>query len=262
MRLDLLLLNRGLVKSRTEAKELILQGGAVVNGAPAAKPSLNVSKSAEIKLIKSREFVSRGGIKLDGALKRFSIGVKGLVCADFGASTGGFCDCLLKHGASKIYAIDSGTGQLAGELSGNPKIINLEKTNVKDVTRETLGEQVSFISADLSFISVTYAIKPIKSVLAQGGCGVILIKPQFEAGRASLNKNGIVTDKKVHISALTYVTDAFITAGFCLVGLMPSPIHGGDGNIEYLLYFKRVTGDSSIDIKGAVDEAFLKRNNK
>lgn len=257
MRLDITLFEKGLAKSRTAAKEMISSGGVYVDGKEITKASFAVDDNAqiEVKCAVSR-FVGRGGYKLLGAIECFKTDVSGFVCADLGASTGGFCDCLLQHGAKKVYAIDVGENQLDQKLRNDNRLVNIEKTNIRSIEENTLPEKTDFVTADLSFISITFAVEPIKKILKPDGCGVLLIKPQFEAGKQGVGKNGLVKDKKIHEKVLEKVTLAFANSGFSILGLEPSPIRGGDGNTEYLLYIKNSGAEFNADIKNTVKKAF------
>ena len=231
-----------------------------VNGVMATKPSLEVSESDTITYCgEAEKYVGRGGLKLDGAIERFNIDLGGLVCADLGASTGGFTDCMLAHGAKLVYAIDVGHDQLDRKLVDDPRVVNIEGVNVKDVTRDTVDNStIDFVCADLSFISVRYAVYAAQRLLDNGEKAVLLIKPQFEAGKENISKGGIVKNKKVHIDVLQGVFSMVMQSGFSILGLTPSPIKGGDGNVEYLIYVEKSDAPASlpIDFKKTVEEGF------
>ena len=257
MRLDAFLAEKGLVKSRTRAAEMIKNGLVTVNGKTAAKPSLEVDEGDEIS-VKDEEntFVGRGGLKLEGALKEFSLDVGGKICADIGASTGGFTDCLLSHGAKHVYAVDAGHGQLDEKLISDSRVTNLEGINARYMTDDTLPEKCTVAVMDLSFISQTLVLPALTKIITPDADVVTLIKPQFECGRAALSKNGIVKDKKQHIMAIRSVTSAAVSCGLMPQKIALSPIKGGDGNREFLLYAKYgghslVTED---DIRRVTDE--------
>lgn len=209
-----------------------------VNGESVKKCSFDVAENDEVEIRgEVMPFVSRGGLKLLGAIEAFGLDVKDLVCVDIGASTGGFTDCLLKHGAKKVYAIDCGSGQLHPTLASDGRVRNIEKFNARELTSDILGEKCDIAVMDVSFISQALLYGAVRSVLKDKGALISLIKPQFECGRAALGRGGIVKDKKVHISVIRSVTAAANSAGLSLTGLAPSPIDGGDGNKEYLAMF-------------------------
>ncbi len=235
MRLDVYLTEQGLAKSRNKAAEIIEGGFVTVNGKTVTKSSASVTDGDEVLLLgKPYDYVSRGGLKLEGALTRFGIDVTGTVALDIGASTGGFTDCLLKRGAAKVYAVDSGKEQLDSTLRADPRVVSMEGFNARELSHETIGERCGIIVSDLSFISQTYIIPTLSDVSAEECVFVSLIKPQFECGREALNKNGIVKDRKFHIHAIKRVLSSAEEHGFIPTDLMKSTITGGDGNVEYL----------------------------
>lgn len=256
-RLDIFLAANNYSKSRTDAKKMIESGGVFINGKEVRKASYLIDSADKLDIkSEKREFVSRGGYKLKAALDTFGLSLEGTVCADLGASTGGFTDCMLQRGAKKIYAVDVGHNQLDKSLADDPRIVNIEKVNVRDITAETFKEKMDFVSADLSFISLGFALLPIKSILKSGGQAVTLVKPQFEAGRSELNKSGIVKSKKAHTAVLNKIISMSKESGLSVKGLCFSPIKGGNGNIEYLLHLS-LSGESKlIDINGVVFGAF------
>lgn len=234
-RLDVLLVEQGLFESRENAKRHIMEGIILVNDVPVDKPGTKVPSDARLRIKgKVMPYVGRGGYKLEKAINYFHLKMENAIMADIGASTGGFTDCALQHGAKKVYAIDVGTNQLDWKLRINPQVINLEKTNIKDVTMELLGERVNFISVDISFISVLKIIPAVNDILEESGQLVILIKPQFEAGRENVGKGGIITDKAIHSEVVFDTLQEFENQGFFVNGLTFSPIKGGSGNIEFL----------------------------
>lgn len=234
-RLDVLLVEQGLFESRENAKRHIMEGIILVNDVPVDKPGTKVPSDARLRIKgKVMPYVGRGGYKLEKAINFFHLKMENAIMADIGASTGGFTDCALQHGAKKVYAIDVGTNQLDWKLRINPQVINLEKTNIKDVTMELLGERVNFISVDISFISVLKIIPAVNDILEESGQLVILIKPQFEAGREKVGKGGIITDKAIHSEVVFDTLQEFENQGFFVNGLTFSPIKGGSGNIEFL----------------------------
>lgn len=237
MRIDSFLFEKGLAKSRSFAKTLIEDGFVTVNGKVIKKPSLDVSDTDSVVVTgEPYIYVSRGGVKLEGALERFGINVNGAVCIDIGASTGGFTDCLLKRGAAKVYAVDSGSGQLHSSIAGNEKVINIENYNARNLTYDDIGELCDVAVTDVSFISQTLIIPAAVKVLKDNGIFVGLIKPQFECGRSGLGKGGIVKSKKVLFESIKTVTECAAQNGLGVLGLVRSPISGGDGNTEFLMY--------------------------
>lgn len=238
-RLDVLLVEQGFFESRENAKRHIMAGIILVNDFPVDKPGTKIPRDARLR-IKGHvmPYVGRGGYKLEKALKVFPITVKGAVMADIGASTGGFTDCALQNGAKKVYAIDVGYNQLDWKLRQDPRVINLEKTNIKNVTEETLGEQVDLIATDISFISVLKIMPAARLILKPDGNMVILIKPQFEAGREKVGKGGIVRDPAVHEEVIRDVVDKAFQEGFTTKEMTWSPIKGGSGNIEFLAFLQ------------------------
>lgn len=236
MRLDAYLAANNQARSRTHAAALIKDGCVTVNGKPAAKPAMEVSETDEVTVIQPEvAYVSRGGLKLHGALEALKLDVAGLVCADIGASTGGFTDCLLSRGASHVTAVDSGSGQLAEILRSDTRVTNLENCNARYMTAETVGGRKDLVVSDVSFISQTLLIPAISAILKPDGSYICLVKPQFECGREALNKNGIVRDKKFHLAALRKVTGALTENGFAPKAVLRSSIQGGDGNTEFLI---------------------------
>lgn len=237
-RLDHELVSRGLVSSRERAKEYIRSGKVTVNGAALTKPSVIVESGDELKVLgDTLRYVGRGGLKLEGAISAFGIDLWGKICLDIGASTGGFTDCMLQNGAKKVYAADVGHGQLAEILKNDPRVVNMEGVNVKTLTPEFFSEAIDFISADLSFISVRFAADASALILGENKEAVMLIKPQFEAGQKHIAKGGIVKDKGAHIEVLKGLCEHFTALNFEIKNISPSPIKGGDGNIEYLANF-------------------------
>lgn len=236
-RLDVLLTNLGLAESREKAKRLIMEGIVYVNGQKEDKPgqSFDIYSPIEVRG-KTLKYVSRGGLKLEKAMEIWPIELTEKVCMDIGASTGGFTDCMLQCGASKVYAVDVGHGQLAWKLRNDPRVVNLEKTNVRYLTEAEIPEPVSFASIDVSFISLCLVLPPVKALLSPGAELVALIKPQFEAGREKVGKKGVVRERSTHLECCRKVMDFAESLGFTALGLDFSPIKGPEGNIEYLLY--------------------------
>ena len=240
MRLDAFLFERGLCASRTEAKNFILNGAASVNGKVIKKPSYEVCGDEEIILDRSsKKYVSRGGLKLEGAIEHFDICVKGVRAIDIGASSGGFTDCLLQRGASHVIAVDSGTMQLSSVLRDDVRVTVLENFNARYMAPLDFEYVPDFAVMDVSFISSTLIIPAIANILSADGRFVCLIKPQFEVGRSGLGKGGIVKSSALRREAVDKVVGSAEAVGFETVGVMESPIVGGDGNVEFLAYFRR-----------------------
>ena len=238
-RLDRWMVAHGLVESREKAQALIMAGDVRVNGQKAAKAGQTIADDASVEVIEKLRYVSRGGLKLEAALQHFSINVTGAVCADFGSSTGGFTDCLLQAGAARVHAIDVGAGQLDWRLRNDPRVIVHESVNARYLDPAILGEPVDIAVCDVSFISATLIIPVIANVLDPvSGRMVILIKPQFEAGKGRVGKGGIVRDPKVHEEACLKVRSAVESLGY-RTSITPSPITGAEGNAEFLLYGQR-----------------------
>ena len=240
MRLDVYISENGLARSRTEAKTLISVGAVTVDGEVVKKPATDILGNECVKVeIDENRFVSRGGLKLDGALSYFNIDVTGLSCIDVGASSGGFTDCLLRRGARRVLAVDSGQGQLADCLLSDPRVTSYEKFNAKLMTPEMLPFTPELAVMDVSFISAKLIIPAVYACLSDNAGYVLLIKPQFEVGRAGLGKGGIVKDKRLRDNAVDDVVKFAENIGFHTLGLIESSIKGGDGNTEYLAYFRK-----------------------
>ena len=238
MRLDLFLAENSLVDSRTDAKNFIISGAVSVNGRTVKKPSLDVDGSEDIRIDKSgKKYVSRGGLKLEAALDAFNVDPTGAMALDVGASSGGFTDCLLKKGASHVIAVDSGSGQIVDSLRNNGKVTVIENFNARYMSNEDLEYTPDLVVMDVSFISAKYIIPSVSTVIAPLGRFICLIKPQFEVGRGGLNKKGIVKNDNLRRSAVDDVVLFAEPCGFDLLGLIQSPVIGGDGNLEYLAYF-------------------------
>ncbi len=247
-RLDAVLIERGLFSGRDRAKAIIMSGIVYLNGQKADKPGTQVSDSDLIEVRgDTMPYVSRGGLKLEKAITSFGIELDGAVCCDFGASTGGFTDCMLKNAAARVYAIDVGYGQLAWELRNDPRVINMERTNVRYLTKEEISEDIDFISMDLSFISLTLVLKTACMLLKDGCKALCLVKPQFEAGRENVGKKGVVKDPLIHVQVIEKVVDFCPSIGLSPVGLDFSPVKGPQGNIEYLLLVQKGKTESSMN---------------
>lgn len=238
MRLDKALIERGLVISRALAHGLILAGHVRKNGQVVTKPSLHVEENDLLETSHTPRYVSRGGFKLEAALKQFSLAVNGKICLDIGASTGGFTDCLLQNGAPRVYTFDCGSNQLVPSLKNDERVIWRENFNARYLTKDDIGAEIQLAVIDVSFISLTLILPAVARVMERGDV-IALIKPQFEVGRENLGKGGIVRDKKLHQSAITKIKNAALECGFQWRGVVQSPIEGGDGNIEFLCWMNR-----------------------
>ena len=243
MRLDVYLFSSGMAPSRRRAAELILRGAVTVKGKTVLKPSAETDGEDVLLLFDDLPYVGRGGLKLRGALDAFRVDPAGLVCLDLGASTGGFTDCLLQRGARKVYALDVGHGQLHEKLKNDARVISLEGFNARDLCETSLPEKVDLAVSDLSFISQRLIYAPLRAVLKEGRPFISLVKPQFEAGRAALNKKGVVTDPAEHLRVLCELRDAAFAEGFVLTDVCRSPIDGADGNREYTALFYLDAGE-------------------
>ena len=258
-RLDVLLVEKGLAPSREKAKAIIMAGIVYVDGNKEDKAGTTFPVNAVIEIKgKALPYVSRGGLKLEKAMQKFPITLSGKVCMDVGSSTGGFTDCMLQNGATKVYAIDVGHGQLAWKLRNDERVVCMEKTNIRYVVPEDIDELAAFSSIDVSFISLTKVLLPVKNLLTEDGQVVCLIKPQFEAGREKVGKKGVVRDRAVHEEVIRMVMDYASSIDFYPLALDFSPVKGPEGNIEYLLFLSKNKQDqeivdaSSIDIKAVV----------
>ena len=257
MRLDLLLVERGLEESRQRAQAVIMSGVVYVDGRKADKPGMAVPAAAAVEVRGDKlPYVSRGGLKLEKAMAAFPVHLEGAVCADIGASTGGFTDCMLQNGAAKVYAVDVGRGQLAWKLRSDPRVVCLERTNARYLTTEQIPDPLEFFSVDVSFISLGLILPPLRPLMTTGGQGVCLIKPQFEAGKEKVGKKGVVRDKKVHLEVLEHFFDHAEAAGFTVLGITWSPIRGPEGNIEYLGWLSAGEGEAwRGDLNAIVEES-------
>lgn len=239
-RLDVLLVKRALAPSREKAKAVIMEGSVYVNGQKEDKAGSMFEENVQVEVRgKTLKYVSRGGLKLEKAVKQFGLSFADKICMDIGASTGGFTDCMLQNGAKKVYAVDVGYGQFAWTLRNDPRVVCMEKTNIRYVTPKDIDDVLDFASVDVSFISLTKVLEPAKELLAENGEMVCLIKPQFEAGREKVGKKGVVRDKNVHLQVIERVTDFARQAGFHILDLEFSPVKGPEGNIEYLMYIRK-----------------------
>lgn len=239
-RLDAAVFEQGFCDSREKAKTLIMAGVVYVNNQKADKPGMQIKDDDSIEVRSNPlKYVSRGGLKLEKAMSSFDIKLDGLVCADIGASTGGFTDCMLQNGAKKVYSIDVGYGQLAWKLRTDPRVVNMERTNFRYVTKEQLPDELSFASVDVSFISLSLIVPVMRTLMRNDAYAVCLIKPQFEAGRDKIGKKGVVRDKSVHIEVVDNIIGMMLNNGFSVSGLDYSPVKGPEGNIEYLILVQK-----------------------
>ena len=246
-RLDVMMLEQGLAESREKAKALIMAGICLVDGERMDKAGTMIKDTAKITLKnKPKAYVSRGGLKLEKAIKEYEIDLQGLTCIDIGASTGGFTDCMLQNKASKVYAVDVGYGQLAWSLRTDERVVNLERTNIRYLTREQIPELCDFATIDVSFISLTLVLPILWEYLKPDGRSVILVKPQFEAGREKVGKKGVVRDPEVHLEVVDKILYFLANNKFKTMAINFSPIKGPEGNIEYLFYIKKSDEPSDI----------------
>ena len=260
IRLDNLILKKGITESREKAKALIMAGQIYIDNQKCDKAGQMVDPDkVNVELRgETLKYVSRGGLKLEKAMMQFPITLSDKVCMDIGASTGGFTDCMLQNGAKKVFAVDVGYGQFAWKLRQDPRVVNMERTNIRYVEREHIGEDIDFASIDVSFISLKLVLPVAKKLLASNGEIVALIKPQFEAGREQVGKKGVVKDSGVHFSVVRNIVDFACENGFSVEGLEFSPIKGPEGNIEYLMYIKN-NGEEK-EIEDSVIEELIARS--
>ena len=255
-RLDVLLVQKGLAPSREKAKTMIMEGNVFVDHQREDKAGTFFDPSVNIEIHgNTLRYVSRGGLKLEKAMAQFGIVLDDKVCMDIGASTGGFTDCMLQNGASKVYAVDVGYGQFAWKLRQDPRVVCMEKTNIRYVTPEDIADALDFASVDVSFISLTKVLEPAKELLKDGAEMVCLIKPQFEAGKEKVGKKGVVRDPAVHIEVIERVILFAHSIGFGVLHLDYSPIKGPEGNIEYLVHIKKnaqTENEETIDVHAVV----------
>ena len=255
-RLDVLTTERGLFPSREKARASIMAGLVYVDDVLCDKPGTQVDESSKIAVKEDLcPYVSRGGLKLEKALKTWNFALEGAKAVDIGASTGGFTDCMLMNGASKVYCIDVGYGQLDWKLRNDPRVVNMEKCNVRYLDLDEIGRDVDFISIDVSFISLKLVFPVAAQLLQENGCLVCLVKPQFEAGREQVGKKGIVRDPQVHKEVICNVMNYGEENGLYTWGLTYSPVTGTKGNIEYLLFMKKQKCDNNIDVDGGVADS-------
>ena len=256
IRLDLYLTENSYFETREKAKAAIMEGNVFVDNQREDKPGTMINLDSKVEFRGEKlKYVSRGGLKLEKAVTVFKIELDNKVCMDIGASTGGFTDLMIQNGARKVYAIDCGTNQLDYKLRINEKVVTMENTNARYLSKDSIGNDViDFISVDVSFISLTKIIPVVKNILKDNGTAVMLIKPQFEAGREFVEKNGVVRDKKIHKKVVNYIIDFCINLNFEILGLDFSPIKGPAGNIEYLLYIKNIGNNNSDYTNDSIDD--------
>ena len=253
IRLDTYLADNGLAPSREKAKALIMAGVVFVDEQKCDKAGTFVTSEQKIEVRGNElQYVSRGGLKLEKAMKAFPVTLNGKVCMDIGASTGGFTDCMLQNGATKVYAVDVGYGQLAWKLRTDERVVNMERTNIRYVTKEDIKEELDFASIDVAFISLKLVLPVAYNLLKDGGEVVALIKPQFEAGKEKVGKKGVVKEQSTHIEVVQNVYGYATDVGFSVMGLDFSPIKGPEGNIEYLIHLIK-GGKSDISVDDAVE---------
>ncbi|MGN0620702.1 MAG: TlyA family RNA methyltransferase [Porcipelethomonas sp.] len=259
MRVDAFMVENGLAPSRERAKELIKKQQVTVNSRVCVKPSANVGSEDKVEVTgETLRYVGRGGLKLEKIIEKYSLDLSGKTCMDVGASTGGFTDCMLQSGAGKVYAVDVGSGQLAQKLLEDSRVVNMEKTDIRDLSESDFPEKIDFISADVSFISLKLVLPHIRRLISPDGQAAVLIKPQFEAGRENVGKNGIVRSKKVHERVLSDIYAFACGLGFKVIDVCCSPVTGAKGNIEYLIYMDCSETESTgiFDFKEIADDAF------
>lgn len=245
-RLDVLLVKRNLAESREKAKAVIMSGIVYVDGQKEDKAGSMFDETANVEVRGTTlKYVSRGGLKLEKAMTHLGVTLEGKICMDVGASTGGFTDCMLQNGAVKVYSVDVGHGQLAWKLRNDERVVCMEKTNIRYVTPEEIPDRIQFVSIDVSFISLTKVLGPVKALMEPDGEVVCLIKPQFEAGREKVGKRGVVREKSVHLEVIEMVASFAGSIGFEALHLEFSPIKGPEGNIEYLLHLRNCTDGST-----------------
>ncbi len=257
IRLDVYLTEEGLAPSRSAAQAMIMAGDVYIDNQKAMKAGETLKGTEKIEVRgKAQKYVSRGGLKLEKAMTVFPIAMGGKICMDIGASTGGFTDCMLQNGAARVYSIDVGYGQLAWKLRQDPRVVNMERTNIRYLEAKSLDMMPDFFSVDVSFISLKLVLPVAFDVLKDGGEGVCLIKPQFEAGREKVGKKGVVREKSTHIEVIENVLDFTRETGFSVLGLDFSPVRGPEGNIEYLMYIKKSNEESrKFDVAALVENS-------
>lgn len=239
-RLDVLLYEKGFCDSREKAKAIIMSGVVFADNQKADKCGVQYDENIKLEIRgNTLKYVSRGGLKLEKAIDKFNLNLRGKVTMDIGASTGGFTDCMLQNGAAKVYSIDVGYGQLSWKLRSDNRVVNLERTNFRNITQEQIPDKIDFFSIDVSFISIKLLLPIARDFLAEGGEAVCLIKPQFEAGRENVGKKGVVRNPLIHLEVVNTIVDFCLGNGYSVINLDFSPIKGPEGNIEYLIHIKK-----------------------
>ena len=262
-RLDVLLVKRGLAPSREKAKTIIMSGIVFVDNQREDKAGTFFKDDVNIEVRgKTLKYVSRGGLKLEKAMDCFGVQLDGKICMDVGASTGGFTDCMLQNGAVKVYSVDVGHGQLAWKLVQDERVICMDRTNIRYVTPEDIDDVIDFASIDVSFISLTKVLLPVKNLLTENGQIICLIKPQFEAGRENVGKKGVVRDKKVHKDVIESVIIFAMSIGFDIINLDFSPVKGPEGNIEYLLYLQNTNKEQGEKLSDIIPEEVVEKSHQ
>lgn len=255
-RLDIAMVDLKLAPSREKAKAYIMSGNVYVDNEKCEKAGFLVSDKNHIEMRGEKlPFVSRGGLKLEKAIKKYALTLQDCICMDIGASTGGFTDCMLQSGAKKVYSIDVGYGQLAWKLRNDDRVVNLERTNFRYLTDDTVHDKIDFASVDVSFISLTIILPVLFRFLKQDGEAVVLVKPQFEAGKNQVGKNGVVRDVQVHKEVINKIYNLSLKTGFCVLDVDFSPIKGPKGNIEYLFYIKKTDSKTLFSLQQALQIA-------
>ena len=258
-RLDQLVVEYGIAESREKAKALIMAGQIYADNQKADKPGTTYGENVKIELRGNKlKYVSRGGLKLEKAVNSFDLDLNGMITMDVGASTGGFTDCMLQNGAAKVYAVDVGYNQLDWKLRNDERVVNLERTNVRYITREQISDEIEFFSVDVAFISLSLVLPPVRKLLADNAEAVCLIKPQFEAGRDKVGKKGVVRDISIHIEVIEKIYNFCLENGFDVLALDYSPIKGPEGNIEYLIHIRKSAAPTAAE--GIDIEALAKRS--
>lgn len=238
-RLDKVLVARGLTRSREKAKALIMAGSVLVDGVPATKAGTMVQSDAEFSIKDAMPYVSRGGVKIKGAIDHFGVELGGKIAMDVGASTGGFTDCMLKEGAKKVYAVDVGYGQFDWTLRNDPRVVLIERTNIRYFDREKIADEIDIAAIDVSFISLKLVLPNVVEFVRAGGEVLALVKPQFEVGKGNVGKGGVVRDEKKRIEAVRSVAEFSEGIGLTVIGTLRSPLMGPKGNVEHFIYLKR-----------------------
>ncbi|MGN1481674.1 TlyA family RNA methyltransferase [Porcipelethomonas sp.] len=257
MRLDVELTNRKIFESRQRAKEAVLAGRILVNSCVCTKPAFSVTDNDVIDITgEDLKYVGRGGLKLEKMIIKHDLRFDGMTCMDIGASTGGFTDCMLQNGAEYVFAVDVGSDQLAQKLKNDSRVCNMEKTDIRNVSGESIGETMDFISVDVSFISLKLILPKVFEFLNEGAKAAVLVKPQFEAGKSKIGKNGIVKSRNVHVEVLNDITAFSRSLGFGIEDLDFSPVTGGKGNIEYLMLLVRGKSEDDYNVNKTVKNAF------